>query len=679
MKRVQEGKEKALQGGLLTVRARGAQGVGRKLAQKRLRLRATLDSTTRAVELFRDQQRPVEEIPAIMDTLTRSGSALDSQLRLAEREPDENSRRAAAFEPHLARIERAARDVRSTLTDAAIALGTDDLENDVAARLATESQVLQAWIQSYSSSGHFPAEPLARITSQSTRTATVVCKRQGGSCGYMTSRSAAVSAIRCGEAMKISKRMAVLLRSGTTGTPDQAGKPCETLETLFARQQDTFRQLRRGLAGIAAARTRVDLRAQRASALMHQLQKEARQAIAAGQETMAREALGRRAVLHRSLTDLGRQDEALRDQEDALARSLQTLQSQVDGIRVRKEYLDATRRAADARTVAARSLSGFGGDLAEIDHFLMADFNAVKELSNAVGGVEVCVSSAVFDPDSGLRLPEGTSQVQGDQALAFLRTRHAFADGGDLGRIKAQQAFLGSLTRKLKAEGTLGDPQKMLGIADTVTKNLTVDEGLASAPALLTIADRLKNLDPAKVNFITVPNAPAASDPNRLALSEPAAGAFFAALKQNPDLSQAAAAPAPSSAPPQEPAETGYNKALQPITVANGTAVAGRSQEIAALLSANGFTNLARIPAQPRAETMVYYGPGFADVAADLAAMFALPASNVQELATVRGVQIYAGEDFAAGNRPLVPAPGPDDVVAQTANDQSCQSANPLG
>ncbi|WP_445286255.1 hypothetical protein [Arthrobacter sp. Hiyo1] len=105
--------------------------------------------------------------------------------------------------------------------------------------------------------------------------------------------------------------------------------------------------------------------------------------------------------------------------------------------------------------------------------------------------------------------------------------------------------------RKLKADGTLGNPQKMLGIADTVTKNLTVDNGLASVPALLTIAGRLKNIDPAKVNFITVPNVPASSDPNRLDLDQPAAGNFFAALTKSPDLSQpapsAAASPAPST------------------------------------------------------------------------------------------------------------------------------------
>ncbi|WP_405475232.1 LCP family protein [Paenarthrobacter ilicis] len=313
-------------------------------------------------------------------------------------------------------------------------------------------------------------------------------------------------------------------------------------------------------------------------------------------------------------------------------------------------------------------LTGF-----EVDHFMMADFNAVKELSTAVGGVDVCVNAAVYDPDSGLRLPKGTSEVEGDQALAFLRTRHAFADGGDLGRIQAQQSFLGSLTRKLKSEGTLGDPQKLLGIADTMTKNLTVDTGLASVPSLLTIADRLKNIDPAKVNFITVPTVPAPSDPNRLALEEPAASNLFSALRNSADLSQAGT---PSQAPQSPAATPAYDKALQPISVANGTGVTGRANDIAATLTTAGFTQTARIQGQTRAQTMVYYQAGFEDVAADVAAMFGLPASSVQEVTTIQGVQLYAGEDFATGDKPT---PAPVTVPAQTANDQTCQATNPLG
>ncbi|MDP9989013.1 LCP family protein [Arthrobacter sp. KFRI-F3372] len=314
----------------------------------------------------------------------------------------------------------------------------------------------------------------------------------------------------------------------------------------------------------------------------------------------------------------------------------------------------------------------------EIDHFMMADFNAVRELSNAVGGVEVCVSDAVSDPGSGLRLPEGTSTVKGKQALAFLRTRHAFADGGDLGRIKAQQAFLGSLTRKLKTEGTLGKPQRMLGIADAVTKNLTVDEELASVPALLTIVGRLKTIDPGRVNFITAPTVPAA-DPNRLDFDEPAATNLFAALRKSADLTE----PAPDKDPTADEStdtqpEPAYDKALQPVTVANGTAVPGRAEDVQNILTGDGYTNISGFQAQVTEQTMVYHGTGFNDVAADIAAMFGLPATRVQP-AGVPGVQVHAGTDFAFGTKPAVEPPSLTDHVSQTAEQQTCQETNPFG
>ncbi|NED00738.1 LCP family protein, partial [Streptomyces sp. SID6648] len=85
------------------------------------------------------------------------------------------------------------------------------------------------------------------------------------------------------------------------------------------------------------------------------------------------------------------------------------------------------------------------------DHFMMADFNAVKTLTSAVGGVDVCVEHAVDDPKSHLKLPAGESTVEGEQALAFVRTRHAFGNEGDLDRIKVQQQFLGSLMRKMSS------------------------------------------------------------------------------------------------------------------------------------------------------------------------------------------------------------------------------------
>jgi len=320
----------------------------------------------------------------------------------------------------------------------------------------------------------------------------------------------------------------------------------------------------------------------------------------------------------------------------------------------------------------------------EIDHFMMADFNAVKELSKAVGGVNVCVSDPVFDPDSRLRLPKGNSLVEGEQALAFLRTRHAFGDGGDLGRIKGQQAFLSSLTRKLKDEGTLGNPQRLLQIADVVTQNLTVDNGLASVPSLLTIGGRLKDIDVSKVAFVAVPTQPAAVDPNRLELAEPQASQLFSALRADLDLTTpgATSSPAASQSPAAQPTATtpavpAYNKAIQPVAVANGSGVATRAQELMAVLTGNGFTQAVSYLANPVDRTVVYYGPGFADVAADVATLYGIPAAQVQQAAGVAGVQLYVGTDFGTG---LVygAASVPPDVVNQTASDAVCQQVNPL-
>ncbi|MFC8409208.1 LCP family protein [Arthrobacter sp. NPDC057259] len=326
----------------------------------------------------------------------------------------------------------------------------------------------------------------------------------------------------------------------------------------------------------------------------------------------------------------------------------------------------------------------------EIDHFMMADFNSVKELSNTVGGVDVCVSDAVYDPDSGLRLPKGTSKVQGEQALSFVRTRHAFGDGGDLGRIKAQQGFLSSLVRKIKDDGTLTNPGRMLGIADAITKNLTVDDGLASVPTLLTVGNRLKNIDISKVAFVATPTEPAVSDSNRLQLAEPAASQLFAALRSDVDLTDpkapASAAPtagatdAASSAPaPAATSAAAYNKAAQPVTVANGSSNAANAAKAVAALNAAGFTQTAQFTAPAVASTAVYYGGNFADVAADVAALLGVPSSKVLPAANVTGVQAYLGADYAAGAQPSTSASAqlPPDIVNQTAGDTVCQQVNP--
>ena len=94
------------------------------------------------------------------------------------------------------------------------------------------------------------------------------------------------------------------------------------------------------------------------------------------------------------------------------------------------------------------------------------------------------------DPFSHLNLAAGRHLVTGNEALAFVRTRHGVGNGGDLGRIQLQQEFMSSLIQKIESSGVLANPVKLLSIANTATGALTVDPGLGSVARLLTMAGR---------------------------------------------------------------------------------------------------------------------------------------------------------------------------------------------
>lgn len=193
--------------------------------------------------------------------------------------------------------------------------------------------------------------------------------------------------------------------------------------------------------------------------------------------------------------------------------------------RARHGQVNSTLQYGPGCTVAAvHTLTGI-----PIDHFVMADFAGVVRMSDAVGGVPVCVDRDVYDPYSHLKLKKGGHSLQGVAALQFLRSRHAFGDGSDLGRTDAQHLFLSSLAGRLRDGGSLTDPAGLLSLADAATQALTVDTGLAGISRLVGLTDDLGKVPSARVAFTTMPSRPDPYDPNRL-VAAPAARRLFAAI-----------------------------------------------------------------------------------------------------------------------------------------------------
>lgn len=158
------------------------------------------------------------------------------------------------------------------------------------------------------------------------------------------------------------------------------------------------------------------------------------------------------------------------------------------------------------------------------------DWMGVINLSNAVGGVEVCVEDAIFDQDAGLDIPAGVQELSGEQALAFLRTRYAIGDGSDLGRISNQQQFMSSLVRKLSSEEVLTDAGALFRLAYAATDAITPSKSLASPTRMVQLALTLKDISFDDIVFVQYPTGYDAENPNKVLPKRAAGDALFAAL-----------------------------------------------------------------------------------------------------------------------------------------------------
>ncbi|MES4892869.1 LCP family protein [Streptomyces sp. NPDC096012] len=321
------------------------------------------------------------------------------------------------------------------------------------------------------------------------------------------------------------------------------------------------------------------------------------------------------------------------------------------------------------------------------DDFMVADFNAVKTLTEAVGGVEVCLGKDIDDPDSHLKLSKGTHNISGEQALAFVRTRHSVGFGGDLSRIGLQQQFLGALMRKLKGNATLTSPTKMVALAEAGTKALTVDDKLKSIGKLKDLGLELGKLNPKNLTFTTVPvrDNPADGVVHKTVIVDPAlAPQVFDAIKN--DVSFTDVKKKQKAAKDAQAARLKGTKAPASevrVRILNGGAAGGSAQAVLNWLQNDeGVTkseNAGNAPAA-LARTTLEYAPDQAAQARRLAAVMGLSGSALKPGRSVTNAQglpamtLTLGKDFKEAGVSLTPATKAPKVDKSTADKVQCAS-----
>ncbi|HEY7049480.1 MAG TPA: LCP family protein [Jatrophihabitantaceae bacterium] len=271
---------------------------------------------------------------------------------------------------------------------------------------------------------------------------------------------------------------------------------------------------------------------------------------------------------------------------------------------------DETARESAGIRLLIRTISGLTG--LHIDHYVQVNLLGFYRISNAIGGVDVCLLHAQnpsTDSDangrgySGIDLPAGHSVIKGSQALAFVRQRHGLP-GGDLDRIKRQQYFLSAAFSKVLSGGTLLNPFKLHDLLHAVSSSLLTDPALN----LITLARQFQDLSAGNISFATIPNDgaqliyPDGVETSVVTVDTAAMPGFISRLQgkpADPALAGAVAA-APSSVT---------------LDVLNGTSTARLAARNSDVLKAAGFHVDVVDSTDPTAATTVEY-PGGGQAAA---------------------------------------------------------------
>ena len=150
-----------------------------------------------------------------------------------------------------------------------------------------------------------------------------------------------------------------------------------------------------------------------------------------------------------------------------------------------------------------------------IDDFVV-DFSGLSKVVNSLGGVHVQVDEAIDDPEyTGFKLDAGCQKLNGENALQYARVRHGVSDGSDISRIARQQNLMRAMASKALSSNLLTQSSFLTSTLET----LTTSERIGQISNLSGLAYSIQGIGVDKINFITMPNEPAA-DPNQVVATE---------------------------------------------------------------------------------------------------------------------------------------------------------------
>ncbi len=237
----------------------------------------------------------------------------------------------------------------------------------------------------------------------------------------------------------LSGRISTVFKTKVSKLLDRAEDPGETLEYSYQKQIELLQNVKKGLADVVTSKKRLQLQSQKLEQQVVKLDTQARQALAAGNEELARTALERKTAVQSELQGLDAQVTELEGQQQQMVDSEQKLRTKIEAFRSKKEVIKAQYSAAEAQVRISEAASGVGEEMADVGlamqravdktEGMRARAQAVDELEQAGAFEDLTQIGDGGKDDIDRQLEQLTSTSQVDSELAKMKSE--LGSGGE--------------------------------------------------------------------------------------------------------------------------------------------------------------------------------------------------------------------------------------------------------
>jgi phage shock protein A len=209
---------------------------------------------------------------------------------------------------------------------------------------------------------------------------------------------------------------------------DRAENPEETLDYSYEQQLEQLQNVKRGIADVTTAKKRLELEDSSLQRQIAKLDTQAKEALQAGREDLAREALSRKASLQAEVESLGQQEQQLGAQEQKLIEGEQTLQAKIEAFRSQKEVIKAQYSAAQAQVKVGEAATGIGEHMADVGLAIQRAQDKTEQMQARAAAVDELTASGALEDytaqgdDLDRQLAQVSESSQVDDELAKLKS-----------------------------------------------------------------------------------------------------------------------------------------------------------------------------------------------------------------------------------------------------------------